>query len=318
VHGPKSGISVSFLDVTVAQRLPDLNAFMMFHEVVRCGSLTAACARLGVPRSTLSRRLLQLEKELGTLLLKKNTRKLAPTDLGLAVLEHCQRIAQEAEAILQKTSRIRSEVQGTLRVAMPVEFGSAWLGKAISEFAVRYPEIALDIDVSGRSVDLIEESFDIAISFGQPKPSRMTLRRLGSLASGIYASPAYLERRSLPKTPVDLAAHDCVVTEIQVREGAWRIRGSGGKRDVQVNSRMRVNSIRLARELVIGGAGIGLLPDMMCTRHVESGALVRVLPSWSSPPLPVVALILSRTSVPKKTRAFLDFVAAQLAVASAV
>ena len=299
----------------MAQRLPDLNALMMFHEVVKCGSLTAACARLGVPRSTLSRRLLQLEKELGTLLLKKSTRKLAPTDVGLAVQEHCERIAVEADAIQQKTSRIRTEVHGTLRVAMPVEFGSSWLGKAIAEFAVQYPDIALDIDVSGRTVDLIDESFDIAISFGQPKPSRMTLRRLGSLASGIYASPAYLERHGAPRSLHELVQHECVVTEIQLREGAWHFRGAGRRKDVPVKTRLRVNSIRLARELVVAGAGLGLLPHMMCERHIQSGALVRLLPSWSSPALPVVALILSRTSVPKKTRTFLDFVAAQLATA---
>jgi DNA-binding transcriptional LysR family regulator len=106
-----------------------------------------------------------------------------------------------------------------------------------------------------------------------------------------------------------------VVTEIQLREGIWRFRNSAGKRDVLVKGRLRVNSIRLARELVVGGAGLGLLPHMMCTGHLQSGALVRVLPSWSSPSLPVVALILSRTSVPKKTRIFLDFVAEQLAAA---
>jgi DNA-binding transcriptional LysR family regulator len=297
----------------VREKPLDLNALMLFHEVVKAGSLTAACERLDVPRSTLSRRLLQFEKELGTLLLKKSTRKLAATDLGLAIQENCERIAAEADAIQQKTARIRTDVHGTLRVAMPVEFGTGWLGKAISDFAVQYPEIALDIDVSGRVVDLIDESFDIAISFGQPRPSRMTLRRLGSLTSGIYGSPGYLQRRSAPRTLDEIAAHECVVTEIQLREGAWRFRSASGKKDVQVASRLRVNSIRLARELVVGGAGLGLLPHMMCRRFVDSGALVPVLPSWSSPPLPIVALILSRTSVPKKTRIFLDFVADQLA-----
>ena len=294
-------------------KLPDLNALMLFHQVVKSGSLTAACERLGVPRSTLSRRLLQLEKDLGTMLLKRSTRKLAPTDLGLLVQQHCERISVEAEAIQQVTSRIRTDLHGTLRVALPVEFGTGWLGKAISDFAVQYAEIALEIDVSGREVDLIDESFDVAISFGQPKPSRMTLRRLGSLTSGIYASPAYLERHGAPRALDDIAAHECVVTEVQLREGIWRFSGSGGRRHVQVRSRLRVNSIRLARELVVGGAGLGLLPHMMCKGYVDSGALVRVLPSLSSPPLPVTALILSRTRVPKKTRLFLDFVAARLA-----
>lgn len=291
----------------------DLNALMMFHEVVKSGSLSAACERLDVPRSTLSRRLIQLEKEMGALLLKRSTRKLAPTDLGQSIHEHCARIEAEALAIQQKTSRIRSGLQGSLRVAMPIEFGTAWLGKAISEFAVKYPEMAVEVDVSGRVVDLIDESVDIAITFGQPKPSRMTLRRLGSVSSGIYASPAYIERHGLPGSLDAIASHDCVVTDIQLREGIWQFRSSSGKRNVTIRSRLRVNSIRLARELVVGGAGMGLLPDMMCAAYVQSGALVRVLPSWRSPSLPVVALFLSRTSVPKKTRIFLDFVAEHLA-----
>lgn len=291
----------------------DLNALMMFHEVVKSGSLSAACERLDVPRSTLSRRLIQLEKEMGALLLKRSTRKLAPTDLGQSIHEHCARIEAEALAIQQKTSRIRSGLQGSLRVAMPIEFGTAWLGKAISEFAVKYPDMAVEVDVSGRVVDLIDESVDIAITFGQPKPSRMTLRRLGSVSSGIYASPAYIERHGLPGSLDAIASHDCVVTDIQLREGIWQFRSSSGKRNVTIRSRLRVNSIRLARELVVGGAGMGLLPDMMCAAYVQSGALVRVLPSWRSPSLPVVALFLSRTSVPKKTRIFLDFVAEHLA-----
>ncbi|WP_167784733.1 LysR family transcriptional regulator [Ramlibacter rhizophilus] len=291
----------------------DLNALLMFHEVVKAGSMTAACERLRVPRSTLSRRLLQLEKDMGVLLLKKSTRKLAPTDLGLVIQEHCARLAAEAEAIQQKASRIAGGLQGTLRVAMPIEFGTGWLGKAISDFSVQYPEMAVEVDVSGRVVDLIDESVDIAITYGQPKPSRMTLRRLGSLTSGIYASPAYVERRSLPQSLDEVARHDCVVTEIQMREGVWRFRGARGKRDVRIQGRLRVNSIRLARELVVSGAGLGLLPHSMCTGYVASGALLPVLPSWNSPPLPVVALMLSRTRVPKKTRVFLDFVIEHLA-----
>lgn len=299
----------------MSEKQLDLNALMLFHEVVKAGSLTAASERTNVPRSTLSRRLLQLEKDLGSLLLKKSTRKLAPTDLGLSVYAHCKRIAEEAAAIQQETSRNRSELHGTLRVAMPIEFGTAWLGKAISDFAIQYPEMALEIDSSGRVVDLIDESVDIAITFGQPKPSRMTLRRLGSLTSGIYASPAYIKRCGVPRTLDDISEHDCVVTEIQLREGIWRFRNSNSKRDVEVKSRLRVNSIRLARELVLGGAGLGLLPHMMCANHIKTGSLVRVLPSWSSPPLSVIALMLSRTSIPKKTRIFLDFVAEQLAAA---
>lgn len=295
----------------------DLNALMFFQEVVRSGSLSAACDRLDVPRSTLSRRLLQLEKDMGCLLLKKSTRKLAPTDLGILVQSHCEKIAAEAETIQNTILRARNDLHGTLRVAMPIEFGTAWLGRAISEFAVKHPETAIEINVSGKAIDLIDESVDIVITYGHQKPSRVMMKKLGSLRSGIYASPEYLKRRGQPKSLEEIEEHDCIVTEIQLREGVWRFKKSTGKRDIQVQGRLRVNSIRLARELVVGGAGLGLLPHSMCTNHVQTGALVQILPSWNSPPLPVVALMLSRTSIPKRTRIFLDFVAEHLTAVSA-
>lgn len=297
----------------MAREAPDLNALVFFHEVVRSGSLHAASARLRVPPSTLSRRLRQLERQMGALLLKKSTRRLAPTDIGASLLEHCARISAEAEAAAQKAARMQTELQGTLRVAVPIEFGTGWLGRAIADFAVRYPDIQLEVDASGRPVDLIGESVDVAIALGQPKPSRLAFRRLGSLTSGLYASPAYLARRGTPRSLDEVPSHDCVATEIQERERLWLLRSQGRRRGILVAGRIRVNSIRLARELVIGGAGLGLLPHDMCRRHVASGQLVPVLPSWSSPALRIVALFLSRSSVPAKTRAFLDFVAAQLA-----
>lgn len=294
----------------------DVSSLLLFNEVAKAGSLSAAAVRTGVPKSTLSRRLGQLEKQVGSPLLKKNTRKQAPTDLGLGVIDHCERIAAEVDAIQQLASRARSGLSGTLRVAIPVEFGTAWLGKAIAEFASDHPDLAIEVNVSGRSVDLIAEPFDLAITFGQPKLSRITQRRLGAVSSGIYASPEYLRRHGTPTTFDEVVRSDCVVTDIQLQEGVWQFRSAGRRRDLKVPTRLRVNSIRLARELVLGGAGLGLLPHLMCERHVRSGALLQVLPSWNSPPMPVVALMLSRTNLPKKTRLFLDFVARQLSAAS--
>lgn len=303
----------------IESRMPnaiDLGALLLFHDVVKAGSLTAAAARGDTPKSTLSRRLQQLERQLGTPLLKKNTRKQAPTDLGAAILSHCERIATEVDAIQQHAARARTGLSGTLRVAIPVEFGTAWLGKAIADFAVAHPDLAIEITVSGQSVDLIAEPVDLAITFGQPKLSRITQRRLGAVSSGIYASPDWLARNGTPGTFEELVRSDCVVTEIQLQEGAWQFRSAGRRRDLKVRSRVRVNSIRLARELVLSGAGPGLLPHLMCERYLASGALVQLLPNWNSPPMPVVALMVSRTGLPRKTRLFLDFVAQQLSAAT--
>jgi DNA-binding transcriptional LysR family regulator len=207
-------------------------------------------------------------------------------------------------------------VHGTLRIRLPLEFGAAWLGQAIAEFALGFTDIQLDVDASGRPVDLIDDAFDIAIAFGRPKPSRLTFRRLGTLPTGLYASPLYLQRRGTPDSVDELREHDCVVTEIQQREGVWAFRSQSRRRSVAIVGRHRVNSGRLARELVLGGAGLGVFPSLMCDRYVATGELVRVLPTWSSPPLEVVALILSRTQLPRKTRVFLDFIAERLASAA--
>jgi DNA-binding transcriptional LysR family regulator len=303
---------VSFMGDRKLKQWLDLNSLMLFYEVAKSGSLASACERLQVPRSTLSRRLLQLEKEMGTLLLKKNTRKLAPTDIGLGILEHCERILSESNAVTEKISRMQTDLQGTLRIAIPNEFGTAWLGKAVSEFAVRYPELQVEIEVSDRVIDLINESVDVSISFGRPKASRITQRRLGSVSSGIYASPEYIARHGLPSSLDEIRSHDCIVTDMQRRQGVWLFRGQNRNHSVGTNGRIRVNNIRLARELAIGGSGLGLLPHIMCSKYVASRQLVRVLPSWDSPALHVVALFLSRTRIPNKTRVLLDFVAEQL------
>lgn len=291
----------------------DLNSVMLFYEVVNAGSLTKAGEKLHVATSTISRRLAQLERQVGTLLLKKNTRKLAPTEIGKGLYKRCKRIACEVADMGLAAEATRSELQGNLRVSLQVEVGTAWLGRALAEFAIEYPGITLEIDVTSKMIDLIDAPYDVAIHFGRLKPSRLTYRHLATISRGIYASPDYLARRGDPSSIADLSSHDCVVTEVQQREGVWTFRNQNSRKRVKVAGRIMVNSIRLARELVIGGAGLGLLPDAMCARQVESKQLVRVLTSWRSPPFHATALILAREGIPKRTRVFVDFIAQRLA-----
>jgi DNA-binding transcriptional LysR family regulator len=291
----------------------DLDALMLFHQVVAAGSLTAAAARLRLAKSTVSRRLAQLERQAGAMLLKKTTRRLALTELGQVVHARCERIAVELEAARRETQRMRSDVQGALRVSMPLEFGNAWLGRHLAEFTRAHPAIALEIELTSRPADLIDEPIDIAIHVGRLRSSRLAHRRLATLERGVYASPAYLDRMGTPRSIDDFRRHECVVTGLQQREGVWSFRTQSGRRAIGVASRITVNSIRLARELVKSGAGLGLLPNLLCAEDARAGRLTRVLASWKFPPVPITALILAREAIPRKTRVFLDFLAERVA-----
>jgi DNA-binding transcriptional LysR family regulator len=296
--------------MTAPTRLDDL---MLFHEVLRSGGMSSASARLGIAKSTISRSLARLEQGMGTLLVKRSTRRLAPTEVGREVFAHCEAIASQLALVRAATEQSRSKLQGTLRVSMPNEFGSAWLGAAISEFAIRYPELRLEIDVNTHTVDLIAESYDVALHFGQLKSSGFTYRRLATLPRGLYASPAYLARVGAIRTPEDLRDHPFVITDVQKREAAFVLRGPEGRQTVKMTGRIAVNSMRLARELVVGGAGIGLLPNRMSDAYVASGGLVQLLPKWQAPSVQAGATVLAREGISYKTRLFLDFIAERLA-----
>lgn len=289
-----------------------LDDLMLFHEVLSAGGMSSASARLGLAKSTISRSIARLERQMETLLIKRSTRKLVPTDIGKDVYEHCKRISVELAKLADATEESRSALQGTLRVSIPNEFGSAWLGLAVSDFALRYPELRLEIDVNSHSVDLIAESYDIAIHLGQVKSSQLAYRRLATLARAIYASPAYLDRSEPIARPEDLKGHGFIVTEVQRREGNLVLRSNSARRTVKVSGRVAVNSLRIARELVVGGVGLGILPSAMSEKYVQSDSLVRLLPSWKVPPVQAGATVLAREGIPRKTRVFLDFIAERL------
>nr|WP_281376369.1 substrate binding domain-containing protein [Burkholderia guangdongensis] len=148
---------------------------------------------------------------------------------------------------------------------------------------------------------------DLAIQLGQLRESGLTFRRLATITRGVYGSPEYLERRGLPRTVDDLHNHRCITTDQQRQDGVWAFRNHEKQRFVEVQSKIVVNNIGIARELAVGGAGLGTPPNIMCTSDVKSDRLVRVLTDWESPSVTASALILNRKGIPRKTRVFLDF-----------
>jgi len=286
----------------------DLDDLMLFQSVVESGSLTSAANKLGVPPATLSRRLIALEKSCGAMLLKRNTRKVSPTALGLDLLQECADIARARDSIARKIARSATSMSGTLHVAMPIEFGTAWLGQAISEFALEHNDLQIVVDTTTRPIDLIGEGVDILIAFGEPKPSRLTVRKLGEIRYGLYCSPTYEAGLPQPVSLATLPALDWVVTELQSGQSLWNTVPSGAGRSALGRVRARVNSIRLLREMVACGTGVGLIPEILGRDYVPGGRLKRIVPEWE-PRLPLNAYIVSRTSVPRATRAMLKYLA---------
>ena len=176
----------------------DLNALLLFFEVVNARSISSAAKKLDIPKSTVSRKLMFLEDQVGAVLFKKGGRKLAITDIGQALYEHCERIAAEIEEAGLGTTRMQTELRGMLRVSMPVDFGTGWLSSAIAAFAVSYPDIHLVIDANSRWIDVSVEPYDVAVQLGTLPVTHDGIRHLASITRGVYASPSFLERKGVP------------------------------------------------------------------------------------------------------------------------
>ena len=295
----------------MSERL-DLNSLRLYYDVVNARSMTRAAELLRIPKSTISRRLALLEQHVGSILLKKGPRRLTTTDIGAVLYEHCRRVVEEVEEAGLETAQMQSALRGTLRVSIPIDFGNAWLSRAMAEFIRNYPDIHLEIDANSRAVDPREDPYDIAIQMGPVKESGLTYRRIATVTRGVYASPEYLARRGAPRSVDEFQQHDCILTEQQRQDGVWTFRNRSQHRFTEVVGKVVVNNIGIARELAIGHVGLSMLPNIMCRNDVRANRLVRVLTEWESPPMHATALILSRKGIPNKTRVFLDFLATSL------
>ncbi len=292
----------------------DLNSLQLFYDVVNAQSITRAATQLGVPKSTISRKLSQLEQHVGTVLLRKGQRKLTTTEIGARFYEHCRRVVDEVEHAGLETLQLQASMRGTLRVSIPIDFGVSWIGRAIAEFALLHPDLELEVDVNSRQVNPREDPYDLTIQLGPLKDTDLTYRRIATITRGVYASPQYLEAHGTPLSVDDLHRHSCIITAQQRADGIWTLRNAATHRFANIEGRVVVNNISVAREMALGHVGLSMLPNVMCANDLATGRLVRVLRNWESPSMHATALVLSRKGMPSKIRAFLDFLAARLDV----
>ncbi len=284
------------------------NDLLLFARVADEGNFSRAALRLGIPKSTVSRRIAALEAQLGERLLLRTTRKIAITDFGRSVLEHAHHVADEVAATTALAQNRSKAPSGRLRISMPGDLASLVLSSVLSEFVARYPAVSLELDLTARRVDLVGENFDVALRMGAlGDDASLAARKLATWTAGLYASPDYIERRGAPAEPEALMEHDTLRLLARGGEPMLWVMTRGEQRWEGVPpGRATANSPELLIRMARAGAGITVANDHFAVPYVRSGELVPVLPQWQLPAMDAWAVFPGRRLMPARTRAFID------------
>jgi LysR family transcriptional regulator, transcriptional activator for dmlA len=292
--------------------LDDITELRTFVKIVSAGSLSAAGRDMGVALSVVSKRLASLERRTDTSLIVRSTRQLALTDEGQRLFDRAQRILAEVDEAEAALSHGRVEPQGALRVSATVAFGRAHVSPVCRDLALAYPKISVDLMLTDRLVELIDERIDVVIRIGAPKDSDLIMRKLIDNHRIVAAAPKYLEQRGAPSSPEDLANHDCLLYN---RSGlaSWRLVHADGRAvDVEVASRLRCDNGEVAHDWALAGCGLIMKSWVDVAPDLATGRLVRVLPDWRSAAAPVCALFAQNRQMPTRVRLFLDAMSARM------
>jgi DNA-binding transcriptional LysR family regulator len=288
----------------------DLNDMLYFAEVAERGGFSAASRALGVPKSRLSRRMAELEAQLGVRLLQRTTRKLSLTHAGEAYLRHCQALRDAAQAANDAVAEVQAEPRGTLRVSCPVTLAQTVLGELVPTFLAEHPLVRLELLVSNRPVNLVEEGVDVALRVRQSvdDSGSLVVKRLDTSRTVLVASPALLARQGTPRTLEDLVALDSISMEARDGRVSWRLQGAHGvERVIQHSPRYVADDLLTLKFAALAGTGWCWLPDYMCSDEISSGQLVHLLPEWAPPAGVVHAVFATRRGLAPAVRHFLDF-----------
>jgi len=287
------------------------NDLLLFARVVDEGSFSRAAERLGVPKSTVSRRVAALESHLGERLLLRTTRKLTVTEFGQAVLAHARHVVEDVDAAESLAQNRQAEPSGKLRVTMPNDLANIILAPVMTALLERYPKVSLDVDLSARFVDLVAESFDVALRPGTLRDdATLAARRVATFSIGLYAAPSYIARRGTPSEPEALMEHDALRVLNRAGEPmTWVLRRGDAEWEGVPPGRATANSPEFLMRMALAGCGIAIVNDHFAVRYLTSGELVQILPEWRVPPVDLWAVFPGRRLMPAKTRAFLDVLA---------
>jgi len=290
-----------------------LGSMKTYVAVVDSGSFATAATRLNVSRAMVSKQVQKLEEHLGTRLMNRTTRRLSLTETGRAFFERSVQILSDVNEAEQIAGQMTTLPRGVLRVTIPLSYGQHRLGSILGAYTQAYPQVQLDIALSDRKVDLVEEGFDVAIRIGALPQSDLIARKLGEAHSIVCASPGYLAAHGTPQAPGDLSEHACLSYSLSSSGHDWRLESASQQVTVPVNGPMRADNGDIIRLAAVAGAGIAFQPHFIVGEDLAAGRLVQVLPDWRSAEMGIHAVYPSRKHLSAKVRTFVDFIVAALA-----
>lgn len=286
-----------------------LQEMAVFAKVVAAGSLSAAARELGSSPALISRRLAALESRLGVRLVNRTTRTLNLTVEGSRYYEACTRVLADIQEADAEVAAGRVEPQGALKVALPASFGHQHVAPLVPRFAERYPKVQLALSLSDRSVNVMDEGFDVAVCIADLRDSSLAARRLAPNRRIVCASPAYLAAHGTPRTPEDLAKHNCLVVSDFTANWEYKTR-DGRSTSVRVQGRYACDNWEVLRQWALAGLGIALKSTWDVYRQLEDGSLVAILPDYVfHSEVAIYAVYPHRRFLPAKTRVFIEFLA---------
>lgn len=296
----------------------DLNDLMIFDAVATHGGVSAGARALNLPKSRISRRVAALEAALGVRLIERSTRRFKVTEVGQDVHRHARAAAAEAEAAEAAAARLRAEPQGRVRVSCPMGLDRLLAG-CLPAFLAANPKVDLQVLVTNRRIDLIEEGVDVAIRVRErlDTDAELQVRILGRSATVLVASPGFLDAHGRPATPADLAGLPTLAHADRPGPDRWTLANAAGETvEVVHEPRLAATAFPLLRETAVAGSGVTFLPEYACRELIEAGALERVLPDWSLAQGILHMVFTSRRGLLPSVRATLDFLAEALGPAS--
>ncbi|MEM9174019.1 MAG: LysR family transcriptional regulator [Myxococcota bacterium] len=290
----------------------DWNDMLIFAQVADSKGFTAAARVLDMPKSTVSRRIGELESALGVRLLQRTTRRLSLTDVGAAYAERCRAVRAEIEEATLAVTSAGESPRGRLRVTAPVEIGRGYLSPVIAEYGRRYPEVEIEIEFSDFRRDLVAEGFDVALRVGELEDSTLIARRLGPTETHVFASPAYIEANGEPRVPSEITDHDTIVMTSGIGGYVWRFQQAEGPIEITVAPRITANDFKAVTEMALAGLGLARLPSWVAAPHVREGRLRRLLGTFPAFELGVFAVYPTRRHLSAKVKRFLELLEDQM------
>lgn len=287
--------------------LEDISAIRTYVSVVETHGISAAARRLHLTPSTVSKHVSLLEERLGARLINRTTRRLSVTDVGSRLYERALKILQELEAAEAEIFEFDKTPRGTLRVTAPPIMAARHLAPHLPKFLRRYPEISLELNVSAKLVDLVNEGTDLAIRVASDVNRHMQAVRLAPIRRVLCVSPDYIERYGAPESPDELTHHNCLLRQASELVNKWTLKSERGVHAIRVDGKFTADNAEVLRDAVVGGVGVALMPTFVCWQDLLAGRLLEILPGSTVIDTWLYAVVPHRGPIPSKTRSFIEF-----------